>query len=106
MINLTWATKRLLMAEICNEDEGGVTPATLKSALCSVKQGYDPDPEEEFDMNKVKTQLTELIDEFGTKALAQDFIIKADWDRRFEIADRKERQKNSLAVPSEAEECA
>lgn len=104
MITLTWATKRLLMAEVCNEDEGGANPATLGSALDSVLQGYDPDPEEEFDMKKVESQLTELIDEFGPKAFASDFLIKADWDMRFEIAQRRERmkrRKKTLAVPSE-----
>jgi len=102
MVILTWATKRLLMAEICNEDVDGVTPATLVSALDSVQQGYDPDPEEEFDMKKVETQLTSLIDEFGPNSFANDFVCKADWDKRFEVAARKKMQlaKNSLVVPS------
>lgn len=106
MITLTWATKRLLMTEICNEDEN--EPATIESALSSVRHGYDPDPEEEFDMKKVEFQLTELIDKFGPNALANDFVHKPDWDRRFEIAHRRERMKsfaakNTLAVPSEVE---
>jgi len=104
MITLAWATKRLLMAEICNEDEGGVTPATISSALESVRSGYDPAPEEEFDMKKVEAQLTELLDEFPN-GLASDFLVKADWDMRFEIAQRRERMKRraakSLAVPSD-----
>ena len=106
MVTLTWATKRLLMAEICNEDEN--KSATIESALSSVRQGYDPDPEEEFDMKKVEFQLVELFTEFGPRSLASDFLIKADWDRRFEIARRKERMKkraakNTLAVPSDVE---
>jgi hypothetical protein len=105
---LKWATKRLLMAEICNEDEGGANPATFASALNSVLNGYNPDPDEEFDMKKVEAQLTELIDKFGPNALANDFVHKPDWDRRFEIAHRRERMKklaakNTLAVPSEVE---
>lgn len=61
-------TERLFRAEIGNERDGGVSPATLESALDSLVQGYDPridEPGEEWDGNAVEVEIESLIEEYG-----------------------------------------
>jgi hypothetical protein len=61
-------TARLFGAEVDNEDEGGVSPATLASALDSVQQGYDPrmfPGQEEWDADAVMAEIEALIKEHG-----------------------------------------
>lgn len=55
--------RRLIRAEIGNEEHGGASPATLESALDSVRQGYDPGHGD--DMNAVQEELEELIRRHG-----------------------------------------
>jgi hypothetical protein len=83
-----------MMAEVCNEVDD--VPATLGDVLNSVRNGFDPDPEEEFDVKKVENQLLELVKEYGLQSEVGDFLSKSDWDRRFEVADRRERIKRQM----------
>lgn len=76
---ISWDTKRLMMAEIDNEEEGG-SPAVLWSALDSVKQGYVPF--DEADMEFVAEELEALIDFFGPRTELEDFITSGDWENR------------------------
>ena len=71
--------KRLLMAEIDNEADGGDSPATLKSALESLKGGYEPRPG--FPVAKVKKELAALIAKKGN-ARADRFVTDADFAAR------------------------
>ncbi len=65
-------TERLFVAEIGNERDGGVSPATLESALDSLQQGYDPridyvgpDDNEQWDGDAVESEIESLIEELG-----------------------------------------
>ena len=71
--------KRLLMAEIDNEADGGDSPATLKSAMESLKGGYEPCPG--FPVAKVKKELAALIAKKGN-ARANRFVTDADFAAR------------------------
>lgn len=67
-MGISSATARLFRAEVDNEAAGGVSPATLESALDSVNQGYDPrihPKEEEWDADLVVSEIQVLIGEFG-----------------------------------------
>ena len=67
------------MAEIDNEADGGDSPATLKSAMESLKGGYDPCPG--FPVAKVKKELAALIAKHGN-ARADRFVTDADFAAR------------------------
>lgn len=84
MKSLSWELKRLLMAEIDNEAEGGESPATLGTALGSLRQGYNPDPDHRIDMAKVEAELTALIEKEGLDALAEDRVSSDDWRKRLQ----------------------
>lgn len=73
------STKWLLIAEINNEADGGDKPATLGSALESVRSGYNPDPDEFVDMEPVKRDLIALIAEHGDRAVAENSLTDSDW---------------------------
>ena len=71
--------KRLLMAEIDNEAEGGDSPATLKSAADSLAGGYTP--YDGFPVAKVKKELAALIGKRGN-ARANRLVTDADFAAR------------------------
>lgn len=76
----SWELKRLLMAEIENEADGGASPATLDSALESLQSGYSP--YEGFPVDAVYDEL-ELLTEYGDGGTpAVELLTKADWKRR------------------------
>jgi hypothetical protein len=74
--------KRLLMAEIDNESEGGDTPATLESAAESLAGGYKPC--KGYPVAKVKKELAALITEKGNAPAAR-FVSDADWKERAQL---------------------
>lgn len=87
---ISWPTKRLLMAEILNETNeeagnardgrsspGGETPATLASALESVRQGYEP--YRDFPAAFVAEELKLLIAANGPQFPAADLLTNRDW---------------------------
>jgi hypothetical protein len=81
-------TKWTLIAEVNNEDDGGVTPSTLASALDSVEQGYNPDPDEGVTppfvtdemMDAVAKELEALIAEHGENCPLETLLTDADWN--------------------------
>lgn len=73
-------TKWLLIAEIENEADGGVSPATLGSALDSVDQGYCPDPDDHLDMGPIGDEIERLIKEHGADKLAEELVDTDDWE--------------------------
>jgi|SRR5579884_1220743 len=89
MLAISWATKRLLMAEIGNEagdsgnsrdgrsSPGGVTPTTLESALDSVSQGYEPYAG--FPAEFVIEELKLLIRLHGPTFPADELLTDRDW---------------------------
>lgn len=79
-MNVSWELKRLFMAEIVNEDEGGVTPATLDSTYESLESGYEP--YDDFPVETVRFELLELLRHQGNGRLATSFITNEDWLRR------------------------
>lgn len=79
MKDISWDTKRLFMAEINNEKEGGVSPSTLWSALDSLKQGYKPF--EGFLSEFVEKELRDLIKEHGEATEVEIFLADEDWNR-------------------------
>jgi hypothetical protein len=87
---ISWPTKRLLMAEVLNETDeeagnsrdgqsspGGETPATLESALDSVRQGYEPYAD--FPAAFVAEELKLLIRHHGPKLPAGELLTDRDW---------------------------
>lgn len=86
---ISWPTRRLLMAEVGNEDEGssnsrdgrsspgGETPATLQSALDSVQQGYEPYAG--FPSAFVAEELKRLVGQHGPKFPAGELLTDRDW---------------------------
>ena len=54
-------TRWLLIAEINNEADGGESPATVLSALESVRSGYNPDSDEQVDMEPIQRELEALV---------------------------------------------
>ena len=72
--------KRLLMAEIDNEAEGGDSPATLETVKASLDSGYKPC--DKFSVGKVKKELTGLIDRIGGTVPAKRLLTTADWESR------------------------
>ncbi len=75
----SWALKRLLMAEIANEADGGVSPATLDSAYDSLASGYEP--HEGFPAEEVRQELLSFLKKYKN-AYASQFVTEADWLRR------------------------
>ena len=69
--------KRLLMAEIDNEAEGGDSPATLETVKASLDSGYTPC--DGFPVAKVKKELVGLIDRVGGTVPAKRLLTTADW---------------------------
>ena len=90
--------KRLLMAEIDNEADGGDSPATLKSALESLKGRYDPCPG--FPVAKVKKELAALIAKHGN-ARVDRFVTDADFAAR---KPAKKRAKKPAKKPAKTYE--
>jgi len=80
---VSWPLKRLIMAEIDNEADGGDSPATLESVLESLDGGCTP--YDGFPVEDVKAELATLIDKFG-KAPADRFVCEADWKARAEAS--------------------
>ena|SRR5438552_3598512 len=72
-------TKWLLIAEINNESQGGESPATIQSALESVRGGYNPDPDELLDMNPVQRELEALVLSGRGGDLAESLLTGTDW---------------------------
>jgi hypothetical protein len=72
--------KRLLMAEIDNEAEGGDSPATLGTVKDSLDGGYRP--YDTFPVDKVKKELADLIERVGGTCPAKRFVTTADWESR------------------------
>ena len=72
--------KRLLMAEIDNEAEGGDSPATLETVKASLDSGYKP--YDKFPVGKVTKELTGLIDRIGGTVPAKRLLTTADWESR------------------------
>lgn len=72
-------TKWLLIAEINNEADGGESPATLLSALESVRGGYSPDPDEQVDMEPIRRQLEALVLSGRGGDLAEKLLTGTDW---------------------------
>ncbi len=86
---ISWPTKRLLMAEIGNEDDrrgnsrdgcsspGGKTPATLASALDTMQQGYEP--YRGFPAAFVAEELESLTGLHGPMFPEADLLTDRDW---------------------------
>ena len=86
---ISWPTRRLLMAEVGNEDDGsgnsrgggsspgGVRTATLASALDSVQQGYEPYAG--FPSAFVAEELKLLVGQHGPKFPAGELLTDRDW---------------------------
>ena len=74
--------KRLLMAEIDNETEGGDSPATLETVKASLDSGYTPC--DGFPVAAVKGELEALIAKQGN-APAERFVATADWESRAKV---------------------
>lgn len=83
-MKISWATKRFLMAEINNESEGGEKPATIGSALDSMIQGYNPNPDlfDETTLNEVEMELKTLSKRKGKRCRLETLISKEDWAKR------------------------
>lgn len=90
MLEISWPTKRLLMAEVLNETDeeagnsrdgrsspGGVSPATLASALDTVRQGYEPYAA--FPAAFVAEELKLLIGQHGQNCPAGELLTDRDW---------------------------
>ena len=86
---ISWPTRRLLMAEVGNEDDGsgnsrdgcsspgGVRPATLASALDCVQQGCEP--YEGFPSAFVIEELKLLQKQYGKKYPCAELLSDRDW---------------------------
>lgn len=84
---ISWPTRRLLMAEVPNEDgggggrdgssPGGETPTTLASALDAVRHGYEPYAD--FPSAFVAEELKLLIRRHGPKFPAGEVLTDRDW---------------------------
>jgi hypothetical protein len=72
-------TKWLLIAEINNEADGGESPATVRSALESVRGGYSPDPDELVDVGPIQRELENLLSSGQGGDLAENLLTDADW---------------------------
>lgn len=72
-------TKWLLIAEINNEADGGESPATVLSALESVRGGYNPDPDELVDVEPIQRELEKLVLSGQGDDLAENLLTDADW---------------------------
>jgi hypothetical protein len=72
-------TKWLLIAEINNEADGGESPATVRSALESVRGGYNPDPDELVDEEPIQRELEEMVQLGQGDDLAENLLTDADW---------------------------
>ena len=77
------ALKRLIMAEIDNEGDGGAEPAELETIMESLDGGYTP--YDGFPVTDVKAELAALIADKG-KAPPDRFVTDADWQERAKIA--------------------
>lgn len=76
---ISWPTKRLLMAEIDNEEDGG-DETTLGTALDSLQGGYEP--YDGFEKGAVESELKNLIRLYGDEKEAEDLITNDDWKKR------------------------
>ena len=85
------------MAEIDNEADGGDSPATLKSAMESLKGGYDPCPG--FPVAKVKKELAALIAKHGN-ARADRFVTDADFAARKKLTQTEARNPKAAKKPA------
>lgn len=72
-------TKWLLIAEINNETDGGESPATVRSALESVRGGYNPDPDELVDKGPIQRELENLVLAGQGNDQAESLLTEADW---------------------------
>lgn len=72
-------TKWILIAEINNEADGGESPATIRSALESVRSGYNPDPGELVDMVPIQRELENLVLAGQGGDQAESLLTEADW---------------------------
>jgi hypothetical protein len=79
-MNLSWDLKRLLMAEIENEADGGEVPSTLRSCLESLQCGYAPF--DGFPVSTVEAELKDLIAVHDRERSVRDLVSSADWARR------------------------
>ena len=89
------------MAEIDNEADGGDSPATLKSALESLKGGYKPRPG--FPVAKVEKELAALIGK-RANARADRFVTAADFAARKpakKAAKKRARKTNTFETTVE-----
>jgi len=72
-------TKWLLIAEINNEADGGESPATVRSALESVRGGYNPDPDELVDMGPIQRELENLVLAGQGGEQTESLLNDTDW---------------------------
>jgi len=86
-------TKWLLIAEINNEAEGGESPATVLSALESVRGGYSPDLDELVDMEPIQRELEALVLAGRGGDLAAKLLTGTDWQEH-ENGDLQARARN------------
>ena len=86
-------TKWLLIGEINNEADGGDSPATVLSALESVRGGYNPDPDEQVDMEPVQRELEALVLSGRGGDLVESLLTDADW-KEHENGDLQARARN------------
>ena len=77
---MTWNLKRLLMAEMDNEADGGESPTTFNSALDSLNSGYEPF--DGFPMNEVKAELQTMIETHGGETNVETHLTSEDWKLR------------------------
>jgi len=70
----SFATLSLFRAEINNEDHGGVSPATLGSALDSLEQGYEP--YDNFNSELAGREIDNLIRMFGSDYELDNFYAR------------------------------
>lgn len=87
------ATRWLVIAEINNEADGGESPATVLSALESVRSGYNSDPDELVDIEPVQRELELLVLAGRGGDLAVSLLTDTDWQEH-ENGDLQARARN------------
>ena len=80
MLATSWELRRLFMAEIDNEADGGESPATVATTYESVASGYMPYAD--FPIDEVRAELKKLIADGHEHVCATQFLTNEDWFKR------------------------
>jgi hypothetical protein len=85
--HLSCDTKRFFIDGFGNERDGCVLPATLESALESLRQGYEPF--EGFNAKRVEREILQLIKEEGCDTEVSVFLENGDRSTKKEGLKRR-----------------